>query len=103
MPPAAPPPPVPHGKYGRPPKFIVPTDGTPLTPEMQRVLRERERKRRAYQANPEHYCAQVRRNFNARQEKMHDALRQFEELKRTLANLAIAAAAGEPVTLAIIV
>ena len=80
-------------KAGRPPKYVVPTDGSPLTPKMQAVLRDRERKRIAYQANPEQICARNYRSFAARQAKQRDTLRQLEELKRVLAALV----AGEPV------
>ena len=84
-------------KAGRPPKYVVPTDGSPLTPKMQAVLRDRERKRIAYQANPEpeQICARNYRSFKfaARQAKQRDTLRQLEELKRVLAALV----AGEPV------
>jgi len=90
---AAPPSAAPLGKYGRPRKYNEPTDGSPLTPKMQAVLRERERKRLAYQANPEHFRTAVKRNFKARMEKQKEALKEFEELKRTLAALAAQVAA----------
>jgi len=90
---------TPPRKAGRPHKYVVPTDGTPLTPKMQAVLRDRERKRLAYEANPARICAQNYRNFAARQARQRDALRQFEELKRTLAALATAVAGGEPVAM----
>ena len=82
-------------KAGRPPKYVAPTDGTPLTPKLQAVLRDRERKRIAYQANSAQICARNYRNLAARQAKARDTLRQLEELKRTLAALV----AGEPVAL----
>ena len=79
-------------RQGRPPKYAAPTDGAPMSREVQFALKERERKRLAYQANPEHYRAQVNRNFKTRMEKMREELLKYEELKRAVAGLATAAA-----------
>jgi len=82
-------------KAGRPIKHVVPTDGSPVPPEVMKALRDREHKRALYQANPEQICARNYRSLAARQAKARDAQRQLEELKRTLAALV----AGEPVAL----
>ena len=77
----------PRKSQGRPPKYIAPTDGSPVPPEVLKAIKAREFARRAYQANPEALSKRVYANFKKRQEKQMEALREFEELKRAVAAL----------------
>ena len=67
-----------------------------MTPEMKKAITERERSYRKYHASPEAAaakCERVYANLKARMEKQKEALKEFEELKRTLAALAAQVAA----------
>ena len=90
--------PAPRKSQGRPRKHIAPTDGSPVPREVQEAIKKRESAYRTYHADPEAKSKRVYANFKTRMEKMHEAVRQFEELKRAVAalpmGLATAAAAA---------
>ena len=90
------PPVAPRKSQGRPRKYIAPTDGSPVPREVQEAIKRRERENAAYRANPAAMSARVYANFKARTAKQHEALRQFEELKKAFAALVPATPATAP-------
>ena len=94
--PAPTPTPAPRKSAGRPRKYNAPADGTPMTPELEYKIRQRDLKRAAYQANPEALSKRTYDNYKIRMGKQHEALRQFEELKKAFAALVPATPATAP-------
>ena len=81
--------PIPRKSQGRPRKYIVPTDGSPVPREVREAIARRERDNRAYHANPEAKSARVYANFKKRMEKQREELQKYEELKRAVAALPV--------------
>ena len=76
--------PAPRKSRGRPPKYFAPTDGSPMSREVQEAIKQRERDKRRYYANPELFSKRNYENFKKRMEKMHEAVRQLDAIKAVM-------------------
>ena len=84
--------PAPRKSRGRPPKYFAPTDGSPVPRDVQEAIKQRERDRIRYYANPTLFSQRNYENYKKRMEKMHDAVRQLNAIKAVMGNAAVAVA-----------
>ena len=77
-------------RAGRPPKWIAPADGTPMTREMKVAIHNREYMSRLYKENAALICARNRKNYHARKAKQIELLRELQTFKASIAALAAA-------------
>ena len=67
---------------GRPIKWIIPTDGTPLTKEQKEAAYNKERNRRRYASDAPAVLERQRQLYRARVERQKEVARQLAELKK---------------------
>ena len=74
--------PKPRRRPGRPQRWIVPTDGSLMSPELLAAIKKRDDSRRKYNENTEAELARIRRNYHVRVERQKEVARQLAELKK---------------------